>query len=336
MSACDMRSWALRICRLCDPRLVRATQTPALAGQTSRTEEVTRPCVELQDYRASQLEECPVCFEAMGEACPVHKLSCGHVYHHACIQRWLRQNASCPMCKAATGAPETQEEPGFRIDLGHQEMSRIIQEIEEVFEALHQVVDPSRPLSIAGVAANICSSLGYEDEDELEEAIGGSLADFLGALPHFEVFHADPDDESAGWPKVVMHTAQVASGASSGMKTTFTVSEREDLWRVLLQGPMASVEIPEIEFAIRPQEHRRVDTIYNMICAAIFNLGDHVQKNRRQGGNICEDDIEKICEAIDSLNSLLDLAQPFTLVIVDPEGVSQLKPSEGVHVEGCA
>merc|ERR1712099_217691 len=101
-------------------------------------------------------------------------------------------------------------------------MSRIIQDIEEVFEALHQVVDPSRPLSIAGVAANVCSSLGYEDEDELEEAIGGSLADFLGALPQFEVFHASSDDESAGWPKVIMHTAQVASSTSSGTKTTFT------------------------------------------------------------------------------------------------------------------
>ena len=54
-----------------------------------------------------------------------------------------------------------------------------------------------------------------------------------------------------------------------GKCLTFTVSERHDLFRVLLQGAHAEVEIPEIEFSIRPKAERRVDTIYNMMLGEV-------------------------------------------------------------------
>ena len=105
-----------------------------------------------------------------------------------------------------------------------------------------------------------------------------------------------------------------------GQSLTFTVSEREDLWRVVLLGPRAQVaslgfrfrvgnpqppnlhfqhvqtykspqtlhsfrplsprqvEIPEIEFLFQPKNRRCVDTVYNMIASAVFNLGDHVAR----------------------------------------------------------
>merc|ERR1711972_937374 len=107
---------------------------------------------------------------------------------------------------------------------------------------------------------------------------------------------------------------------------------REDLWRVVLQGPQAMVEIPEIEFAIRPDSKRRIDTIYNLIAAAVYNLGDHVRLNSRAQGSMSDDEATKICDAIDSLNRLLDLEQGFTFVLSDPQGVSDLKPIDGAHV----
>merc|ERR1712098_791174 len=116
-----------------------------------------------------------------------------------------------------------------------------------------------------------------------------------------------------------------------GSRTAFTVTSREDLWRVVLQGPRCNIEITELEFAIRPKARRRVDTIYNLIASAVFHLGDHVQKNTRAGA-ISEEEATKICDAIDSLNQLLDVEQPFTIVLADREGVSELKPSDGVHV----
>eukprot|EP00411_Alexandrium_monilatum_P109255 CAMPEP_0175688302 /NCGR_PEP_ID=MMETSP0097-20121207/28811_1 /TAXON_ID=311494 /ORGANISM="Alexandrium monilatum, Strain CCMP3105" /LENGTH=401 /DNA_ID=CAMNT_0016995315 /DNA_START=1 /DNA_END=1204 /DNA_ORIENTATION=+ len=310
------------------------------------------PALALPPSSAFPMEECPVCFEAMGGACPQRKLSCGHSFHHACIQRWLQRNATCPLCKSA--APEHEESsgegggegggaaprphPAFHIDMGHQEMAQVVHELEDIFRAVHECAGPDHPVAVNGLAYNLCTSLGYEDEDELEEALGGSLADFLGALPHFSVVwpEAAALAQAEGGqpdPKALMKPEPAEEElVGPGARMLFTVTEREDLWRVVLQGARATVEIPEIEFAIRPQASRRVDTIYNMIAGAIFHLGDHVQKNRRLGGALSEEDANRICDTIDSLNTLLDLEQPFTFVLSDPQGVSELKPSDGMHV----
>jgi len=281
------------------------------------------------------LEECPVCFEAMGGACPVRRLACGHGFHYSCIQRWLQQNATCPLCKAATPGPTTSP-VAFKVDLGHQEMSQIMHELEDIFLAIHGVAGPERAVAVSGLAYNLCVSLGYEDEDELEEAIGGSLVDFLEALPHFEVvwvYSESDETQTEGIAKATMKPPpDVDDLTGPGLRMAFTVSGREDLWRVILQGPCADIDIPEIEFGIRPRERRRVDTIYNIIAAAIFHLGDHVQKNTRAGG-MSEDDQKKFSAIIESLNLLLDVEEPFTVVIRDPQGVSELKPPEGAHVE---
>mmetsp|Transcript_96824 Transcript_96824/g.312686 ORF Transcript_96824/g.312686 Transcript_96824/m.312686 type:complete len:360 (-) Transcript_96824:115-1194(-) len=320
--------------------------TPATAGDASAATPLD-PAVALPPEVAFPLAECPVCFEAMGGACPQRRLSCGHAFHHACIQRWLQRNATCPLCKTAAPTGEGEGEgqgarkATFHIDLGHQEMTRVVRELEDIFRAVQEVAGPDHPVAVNGLAYNLCTSLGYEDEDELEEALGGSLADFLGALPHFSVVWPEgaasqgaEGEQAEVIPRATMKPEPSDDEAvvGPGTRTAFTVTEREDLWRVVLQGPRCTLEIPEIEFSIRPQTNRRVDTIYNMIAGAIFHLGDHVQKNKRLGGNMTEDEATKICETIDSLNQLLDLEQPFTCLLLDPQSVSELKPSDGVHV----
>lgn len=233
---------------------------------------------------------------------------------------------------------ENQPRPPFKVDLGHQEMQQIMAELEDIFIAVHACAGPDRPVAVSGLNYNLCVSLGYEDEDELEEAIGGSLVDFMEALPHFNVVwpesaSAEDTSEPPAEVRVTMlpEPTEEELAAGPGTRTMFTVTNRADLWRLVLQGPRCDVEIPEIEFAIRPKERRRVDTIYNMIAAAIFHLGDHVQKNTRAGA-ISDDQVSKICETMDRLNELLDVEQPFTFVLVDPQGVSEIKPLEGVHV----
>jgi len=289
-----------------------------------------------QPGAAAELEECPVCFEVMGGACPMRRLACGHAFHHGCIQRCLERTARCPVCRTAAADGELDGEAPvaaapFRIDLGHQEMAQMVHELEDIFRAVHDCAGPDHPVAVNGLAYNLCTSLGYEDEDELEEALGGSLANFLSALPHFEVvWPSDAQNE----PKALMkpEPPEEEERSDGGSRTLFTVVDREDLWRVVLQGPRAEVEIPELEFGIRPKAHRRVDTIYNMLAGAIFDLGDHVQKNKRMGGDLSDDEAQRICETIESLNALLDLEQSFSFVLIDPQGVSELKPCEGVHV----
>merc|ERR1712224_686424 len=134
------------------------------------------------------------------------------------------------------------------------------------------------------------------------------------------------DGESEAVARVVMFPEPTEDEmmARPGSQIRFTVSENKDLWRVVLQGPKGILKIPEIEFEIQPYSNRRIDTIYNILAAAIFHLGDHVQKNKRAGA-ISEEETSKIVETIDSLNRLMDVEEPFTFIISDPQGLSELK-----------
>lgn len=43
---------------------------------------------------------CPICIESFKELQKGRVLRCGHKYHLLCIDKWLMQHTSCPLCKA--------------------------------------------------------------------------------------------------------------------------------------------------------------------------------------------------------------------------------------------
>lgn len=59
---------------------------------------------------------------------------------------------------------------------------------------------------------------------------------------------------------------------------TVKINEVSDLWRVCLKSPYARIEIPELEFEISADGKRHVDSIYNHIGNAVYNLGNYVQQ----------------------------------------------------------
>ena len=44
-------------------------------------------------------EECAICLEEVEVGKRTLTLSCGHVYHIACIVEWLDVDSSCPLCR---------------------------------------------------------------------------------------------------------------------------------------------------------------------------------------------------------------------------------------------
>ena len=44
-------------------------------------------------------EQCPICFENISSKSKI-TTSCKHVFHSACLERWTRENTTCPMCRA--------------------------------------------------------------------------------------------------------------------------------------------------------------------------------------------------------------------------------------------
>ncbi|RZC61755.1 hypothetical protein C5167_023546 [Papaver somniferum] len=56
---------------------------------------------ELADERVLSPEdaECCICLTSYDDGAEIHGLPCNHHFHETCIVKWLKINASCPLCK---------------------------------------------------------------------------------------------------------------------------------------------------------------------------------------------------------------------------------------------
>ena len=219
-----------------------------------------------------------------------------------------------------TSGGESSGEPrdfAFLLSIGHQEVDRITDEVEQIFQS-----SPTEWLQVEAVGQMIINVQGwYEDYDEFEDAVGGSFEGFLRALPHIEV--RKREDGVAEF-KVLLPDPD-----ASPTVYTLEVKTREDLWRVLYKSADACVRIPSIDFEIGADSKRRIDTVYNHITQAVWNLSSHL---RGQQGAEASENAAAIAETVDALNAMLDVDEPFTLIVDDPTGASQFKPTDGVEV----
>ncbi|XP_044283379.1 E3 ubiquitin-protein ligase RLIM [Varanus komodoensis] len=55
------------------------------------------------------LKTCSVCITEYTEGNKLRKLPCSHEYHVHCIDRWLSENSTCPICRRAVLASSTRE-----------------------------------------------------------------------------------------------------------------------------------------------------------------------------------------------------------------------------------
>ncbi|KAL4574590.1 hypothetical protein LXL04_021424 [Taraxacum kok-saghyz] len=50
--------------------------------------------------------ECVVCLSMIGEDEEIRELRCGHLFHEACLDRWIRfRNRTCPLCRDSLVLP---------------------------------------------------------------------------------------------------------------------------------------------------------------------------------------------------------------------------------------
>lgn len=68
------------------------------------------------------LPECPICLSKIKAAPSV--TPCGHTYHAACLDRWLRRGATtCPTCRADIVPQQQQQQqqpaPPLAVDIRH-------------------------------------------------------------------------------------------------------------------------------------------------------------------------------------------------------------------------
>lgn len=49
------------------------------------------------------LQSCCICLARYGDDEEVRELPCSHVFHVDCVDKWLKINATCPLCKSEVG-----------------------------------------------------------------------------------------------------------------------------------------------------------------------------------------------------------------------------------------
>ena len=227
------------------------------------------------------------------------------------------QNTNQASDAVPTSGGESSRDFAHLLSIGHQEIDRITDEVEQIYQS-----QPTEWLQVEAVGQMIINVQGwYEDYDEFEDAVGGSFEAFLRALPHIDVRKGDRG----------IAEFKVLPPDPDALPTTYTleVAKREDLWRVLYKSADACVRFPALEFEIGADSKRRIDTVYNHITNAVWNLSSHL---RGREGDVPSETVASITETVDALTAMLDVEEPFTLVVDDPTGVSLFKPSDGVEI----
>jgi len=214
----------------------------------------------------------------------------------------------------------------YRLNMAHQEIERILKEVDDNCELVLSCAGTEAWLPIAGTASMVYKNLGYEDMDQMEDALGGTFMQFIDALPHME--HKIQDDGSSidGQP-VFRMVPPIPLHAQHGVIMTIPIRESKDLWKTLCKAPRAVIQIPALEFQIGGSVTRQIDSIFNHITTAVFNLGVYLRS-----GSVGGAQMEGIVDTIDQLTRLLDIPEPWELVIRDPTALSILKPDDGVVI----
>jgi hypothetical protein len=57
-------------------------------------------------------KECYICLKNFKKNTKVRKLPCGHLFDEKCLQPWLKQNSTCPICKFEL-KPEEENEDNY-------------------------------------------------------------------------------------------------------------------------------------------------------------------------------------------------------------------------------
>mmetsp|Transcript_21029 Transcript_21029/g.68055 ORF Transcript_21029/g.68055 Transcript_21029/m.68055 type:complete len:233 (-) Transcript_21029:96-794(-) len=201
-------------------------------------------------------------------------------------------------------------------ELGHQELDRIVKEIEQLY-----VSSKADFLPVALLKRHLPLELGYEDIDELEDAVHGTVEDLICAMPNLELLQMAEDGK---WMfRVKEPPAEVLRRGPTLL--TFRVTSTKDLFRVCLKAPGATMYIQENEFHIGADSERSIDTLYQHLSRAAYNLGEYVKY-----AELSEEHKMRIMETVMELQAMLDVEEPFVIELRDESGLSMIEPADGV------
>jgi len=75
---------------------------PELKKETRELELLLAELGNGRPLTATMADPCCICLEGMCAGNLAMTLPCSHVYHSACIMKWLHKSQNCPLCKDET------------------------------------------------------------------------------------------------------------------------------------------------------------------------------------------------------------------------------------------
>ena len=54
---------------------------------------------KLEVFRETRMKQCSVCYTNIKFGDIVRKLNCDHIFHQECVDKWLEEKLSCPLCR---------------------------------------------------------------------------------------------------------------------------------------------------------------------------------------------------------------------------------------------
>jgi hypothetical protein len=161
------------------------------------------------------------------------------------------------------------------------------------------VLPPAVQQSLRADRAQPCGDavmrcLSSRPRPPVQDAIKCDWEEFIKSMPHLET--KIQDDNSYANGKLVFRMKPLVPVHDRKMFIlSFTVNSRQDLWRVCHKAPSAVMEFPDMEFEIGADAKRKIDSLYNHIAAAVYNLSMHVST---LGAQLSEDTKDKISEVL--------------------------------------
>jgi hypothetical protein len=58
---------------------------------------------DLKDSNKHKLDTCSICFDPFKDDDECRELTCSHMFHEKCIDPWLTEHVTCPVCREETG-----------------------------------------------------------------------------------------------------------------------------------------------------------------------------------------------------------------------------------------
>lgn len=147
--------------------------------------------------------QCVICQEVHQDGCASRSLPCHHTFHEECVNQWLRENPTCPICRSdvggeqATGEHEGEHEDehnerGVFLEMDQNQIHQILQASgnrnrnRRFIARFRTSLEQAQPLSAQDVDRITAFDLHYSDPTEPQDVAATRLRLII------RNFHATP------------------------------------------------------------------------------------------------------------------------------------------------